>query len=446
MLLRSQIAEILLARGARLVVCSPNSNEPYFRKEFSHPRITLEPLLGRLSRIEANLTNIRQYLLMNPDLGATLNYKNEAFRRQAPLRSLVARSGNIVLGRVPALRRAYMRLEERLFPGGEFDALLTKHCPRLVVTGTPGFNALDAHLLRAAKRLAIPTATVMLSWDNLTSKGYMNGLPDHLLVWSDLMAAEAVQFHDYPRDRILWTGAAQFDVYHAHRTNFDRQAWRRARGIADDTCLVMYGTINPAILPHEFAIVRQLADALRWGVGSRRTHLWIRLHPQTIKGPFKQSIEPYRTLASLDITVEEPPVQSSVLHWDLPREDALHLANLLTASDVVVSPGSTLMIDAACTDTPTVTVLFDGPKAVPAELSVQRFAKYTHYEKLLSTGGVALARDVEECSRLIGSYRANPDLHREGRAAVVRQQLRTLDGRAGRRTAETLLQLTGGVW
>jgi hypothetical protein len=66
----------------------------------------------------------------------------------------------------------------------------------------------------------------MLSWDNLTSKGFMNGVPDYLLVWSPLMAKEAVDYHDLPLTRIFKTGAAQFDNYQGVRKIMDIGQWR----------------------------------------------------------------------------------------------------------------------------------------------------------------------------------------------------------------------------
>ena len=35
------------------------------------------------------------------------------------------------------------------------------------------------------------------------------------------------------------------------------------------------------------------------------------------------------------------------LAWDLPKEDAEHLANLMVAADVVVTPNSTFSINGA---------------------------------------------------------------------------------------------------
>ena len=106
LLLRSTISETLLERGATLVIVSGAAREEYFRKEFSHPRIILEDMPHKSSRIESHLINLRQYLLMNPSLGTTLNFKNEAMRRSWPKRYWMTRIANSVLGRIPPLREA----------------------------------------------------------------------------------------------------------------------------------------------------------------------------------------------------------------------------------------------------------------------------------------------------------------------------------------------------
>jgi hypothetical protein len=441
MLLRSSTAETLLASGARLIICKPDAKEEYFLREFEHPQVTVVEMPRRQSRLEGHLITLRQYLLMNPSLGGTLNFKNEVFRRQAPKRYYIARAGNLVLGNVPALRRAYIAAERTIFNGSEFDALLHEHKPDLIVTGTPGYNPSDIHLLRAARRLRMPTATVMLSWDNLTSKGYMGAIPDDLLVWSDLMGREAVKYHNFPANRIQWCGAAQFDHYHGWRERFDRLAWRRSHGIADETPLIVYGTINPQLLPHEVNILRSIVKAMRQNRFRRKPHLWVRLHPQVVKGAYSKSLAPFRELAAADVTIEEPAVQSSALAWDLPKEDADHLANLMVAADVVVTPNSTFSIDGACAGTPVINTFFDGDEPFTKELTASRFRHYTHYATILETGGIAQAMTIDDFVRMTDAYVENPQLDAEGREAILRQQFNSLDGQAGRRTAELLAEL-----
>ena len=151
----------------------------------------------------------------------------------------------------------------------------------------------------------------MLSWDNLTSKGYMGAIPDDLLVWSDLMAHEAVKYHNFPANRIQWCGAARFRFhFHGWRERFNRLAWRRRHGIADDTPLIVYGTINPQLLPHEANILRSIVKAMRQSRFRKKPHLWVRLHPQVVKGEYSRSLEPFKSLAAADVTIEEPAVQS----------------------------------------------------------------------------------------------------------------------------------------
>ncbi len=441
MLLRSRIAEELIRNGTRLIVVSENYDEPYFQKEFAHEQITLEPMPLTNYPTETLMRRFRQQFLMNPAMGMTLNFKNEQIRLSSPVRFWVGKTGNRMLGRFRWAKNIYMSLEKLLFSGDEFDDLLRKHKPDIVVTGTPGYNVADTHLLRAAKRFEIPTATVMLSWDNLTSKGYMGASPDRLIVWSDLMADEARYYHDYPRNRTVWTGAAQFDHYHGIKKRLDRTAWRESHKIPSDAALIMYGTINPAILPHEIEILRPIVAAMNAGRFGCRSHLWIRLHPQVIRGHYSRSLEPFRALASENVTIEEPPVQSNKLAWDLPKSDNEHLANLLAASDVVITPCSTLVIDAACAETPIINVFFDGDQPVSPQWSANRFRNYTHYEKILRSGGIGIADTVDQFIRLVNEYIRNPEKDRAGREAIIQQQLGRLDGLAGERTAHELLSL-----
>ena len=440
MLLRSQIADALLQAGTRLIVCSPNAEEEYFANEFDHPQICLEKMPTKTSSWESRLSTWRQYLLMNPALGATLNHKREALKAQQPRRYYLTRSANLALGNIPLLRRIYMSAEQHMFPAREFDDLLQQYRPSLCVTGTPGFNVHDVHLLRACRRNQITSACVMLSWDNLTSKGYMNGVPDHLLVWSNLMTDEAVEYHDYDRNKIHWTGAAQFDVYHRAKEVVDITQWRNSNGIPSDAFLMMYGTINPGICGHEISILRAIIRTMRETKMGRKPFLWVRLHPQVVNGPWKRCLDDFLDLECDDVHIEVPPVVHSSLNWDLPKQDATHLRDLITSSDLVVTTSSTLSIDAACAGTPIANVFFDGCDVAKGN-SVERFRRYTHYAKILETGGIAQALSADEFAKIMQRYCENPTIDQDKIERITQQQMNVMDGKAGQRTAEKLLAL-----
>ena len=113
----------------------------------------------------------------------------------------------------------------------------------------------------------------------------------------------------------------------------------------------------------------------------------------------------------------------------------------MAAADMVVTTSSTLSIDAACAGTPIINVFFDGAEPIHPASSAKRFMSYTHYSQILDTGGIARALSVEDFARAANAYIENPQLHRQGREAIIRQQLNELDGQAGVRTADQLWQL-----
>lgn len=441
MLLRSGIAARLISRGSKIIIISKNFDEEYFKKEFSDPRFVLEKMPIKISRTESILVNFRQYLLMNPTLGATLNLKNEIFKKERPILSKCVRCANIFLGRFSLLRVLYIKIESILFSGREFDDILNRNRPDLVVTGTPGMHPLDIHLLRSAQRKKLKTATVMLSWDNLTSKGYMGAKPDFLLVWSDLMAVEAAHYHSFPQERIVWSGAAQFDVYHKISDLVNPREWRKIKAVPVDRPLIVYGTVNPALVPHEINIIKSIIESFNSNSFKIKPFLWVRLHPQVVRGEYSQSLKPYRNLACEDVYIEEPPVLSDKLDWDLPKSDSLHLAQLISAADVVVTTSSTLSIDAACAGTPIINVFFDGDNPIPKEYSIKRFMHYTHNAKLLDSGGIGKAYTIKDFVELVHSAISDSTKWKSRLGNIIRQQINVLDGRSGERTADILISL-----
>ena len=433
MLLRTSIAERLIEMGCRIVVVSPNAAEPYFRQEFEREGFQLELMPQKLTKLEGFLIKTRQYLLMKPSLGATLNYKRDIYRKQHPFRAAMIRMGNLLLGSMPVLRKIYLKLERKIYNGAEFDQLLVRTQPDLVVAGTPGLNPNDIHLLRAAKRLKIPTATVMLSWDNLTSKGYMGAYPDSLLVWSPLMTDEARHYHDF-KGPVHEVGAAQFDIYGEIDKQEVARCFREENGMDPDTRLLVWGTMNQQVYPGQLDDLKALIELL--AKRPEKIKLWIRMHPQTISGRFKHLKPVYEKLASDMVHIEFPPVRSETLAWDLPKEDMLHLARLLAAADVLVILRSTLSIDASCAGTPIINVATN-----------PEFAKglnYTHYAKMLKCDGVRVVYHLDGLDRAIAAYLDDPKLDVDGRAAIVTQQLGIYYGRAAHRTAQVLAALAEG--
>src|SRR3989344_6246472 len=70
----------------------------------------------------------------------------------------------------------------------------------LIVTPLNQRFAEELEYVKAARTLHVSTAGSVLSWDNLTTKGYIHVAPDLLLVWNEEQVREACVHHDIPRE------------------------------------------------------------------------------------------------------------------------------------------------------------------------------------------------------------------------------------------------------
>jgi hypothetical protein len=315
------------------------------------------------------------------------------------------------------------------------------------VTGTPGSIPADAHLIRAAKRHHVRTACVVLSWDNLTSKGHMAARSDDLIVWNDTMRREAEELHDYDPRRVHVAGVSHFDIYAKPSRALTHDRFCALMGLDPARRIITLGTVTPWLFPYNADVAEILARAIADGRFVAPTQLLIRLHPQVVSRGTQHSenLERFEAIAAAypHVHLDLPGVRSESLMWDVSIDDMAHLADLLRYSDVTLNAGSTLTIDSAIVDTPIVNIGFDGYASPPEVESVRRIYDFTHYANIVRTRGVRIAASAEQMIGLINAYLTDPTLDRAGRAAIVEQQCYRVDGHSGIRVGQLLLGMMG---
>ena len=147
--------------------------------------------------------------------------------RAAPVRGLVA----------DALVRC-----DRLLPGSEaLDGFLRDQSPDVLLLASvtnPGSPQMD--YLKAARRLRIPVAMCVFSWDHLSGKSWIRIPPDRVFVWNDTQRREAVEQHRLPADRIDVTGAQCWDQWFERQPSRTREAFARELGLDPARPFVLY--------------------------------------------------------------------------------------------------------------------------------------------------------------------------------------------------------------
>jgi hypothetical protein len=185
------------------------------------------------------------------------------------------RSSRRVVGALRAVERAIptCRRIDRFLRDAKPDAVL--------VTPIVEFASSQVEYVKSARKLGIPSAVCVPSWDNLTGKGLIRVVPDRVLVWNDLQVEEAVTMHDVPRERVVATGAQKFDEWFERAPRTSAGEFAAKVGLDPKRPYVLYVCSSQFIAPDEVAFVRLWAAALRAageplaGVG-----VLVRPHPQ----------------------------------------------------------------------------------------------------------------------------------------------------------------------
>jgi hypothetical protein len=255
----------------------------------SRPNIELVPPLPAPSRrLEGLVTSLR----LTADYS---RYLDPRFAEAAYLRRRVEAnlSGRLrAVARIPgavrfhgALTRGLLALERLVPTDDAVAAAIRSHEPDVVLV-TPLLARSKREIrqtdtVKAARRLGIPVAAGIASWDHLTTKGLIKALPDRVLVWNEGQRREAVELHGIPPDCVVITGAQLFDEWFARDPSTTREEFLAPLGLDPACPYVLYAGSSRAIAPadKEIPFVRDWLAALRASGDERLSTLGVVIRP-----------------------------------------------------------------------------------------------------------------------------------------------------------------------
>jgi hypothetical protein len=445
-ILRTDAFTVIRASGAHLHLFTPAADVAEFQAEFGGDTVVIHPLRAPRSGLFDLVDGFVQRVYV-----AILSLRCDTARimvAETLARSVAAR---LARGALAALGRRgqdavlrYLRLVTRWTAPELYAEEFRRHAPDLVV-GTRALTMsgprahssaryLDRHLLLSAARRGVPTMVLVSSWDNLTTSGFFAVDVDRITVWNEIMKEQAVSIHGLSPERVSVTGAPQHDLYARDRGFRERDAFLRELGLEPSLPVIVYTTGTEGTIPREPEVVTHLWDALRAVLGDR-CQLLVRVHQL-------DKMERYAALHRCPGVAFDHAGRAAVGSYhdrDFDRAALEHLADTLRYADVVVNAASSISIDAAAVGTPVVCVDYDAEPDTPYHRSVTRFYDFTHQKPVVASGGVTRARSPAEVAAAVVRYLADPTLHAEGRARLVREQCHVLDGASGRRVGEAVI-------
>lgn len=426
--------------NVRLIIVIPSSKLAYYRQTFTAPNVIFEPLDAVW---ESRFGQILSVLAFNLLHTRTVRAKQRGIyvgKYGSYVKFALFRLFHLLLGPFRLPRRIIRWLDRFVPPDPRVAALLERYQPDLVVLPDVVFGV-DRVFLRAARRRNIATLGMIRSWDNLTSKGVIQILPDTLLLHTTRLKAQAVRYADMPAERIIVTGPPSYDSFF-RPIRVTRDEFCARLGIDPSRRIVLFAPFYSSYTGSAVRMLRELDAAIADGRLPERVQILVRYRPATPEIPPEEIPQrPY-------ISVTRPcsrffPISGRLMmakgDWEFTAEDVDLLLHSLYFSDVVVTTVSTLTIDAAVFDKPVIGIRFDAdPNTPPIHRSTTITTYHDHYRELEDERAVALVRSIDELIAALRMYLAHPEQDREGRARIVRQQIERTDGHSGMRVADEI--------
>ncbi|WP_221394523.1 CDP-glycerol glycerophosphotransferase family protein [Dyadobacter sp. NIV53] len=225
---------------------------------------------------------------------------------------------------------------------------------------------------------------MIISWDNLTSKGIINADHDYVLAWNELMANEYRLFYssfNAPDTQICVTGIPRFDIYFQKLPeNYSISEFRKRYRIGASDKVILFTTSAINHFPNQADIVEHL---LEYVSQKQDITVIVRCHAgdhsmfytKFLQEPDLRIWHPDNTHNSYNISKRIPGL-----------ETPLSLAEMLIYCDVCLNVASTIRLEAAVCNKPGISIAYDGNLKPELTHSVQRFYAYSHQVPLNDLG------------------------------------------------------------
>lgn len=303
----------LKKNGYRVIFFTPAERVPSFKKHWEQQGVTVYPLLPYTPSVkELRIENIRKRIKAK-----STYWHHWLLKRYA----------------------TFFRTDDTL------EAILKREQCNSVLITNPMYRQ-ETTLWSTAKKLGLKTIGAVRSWDNLHQG--LRIYPDELLVWNEVNKQEAIKLMGFPEQHIHITGGCQFDQYFNSDFELNREAFCQSLQLDANRPIITLASIG-SLWPgyDENYMIDQLIELITTKQIPGNPQLIIRLHPVSKYECFA----PY--LKHDFVRLSNIPNQIPVLGWTMKKEEVGFVGNVLRHSDLVISPGSTITIETAIFDTPT---------------------------------------------------------------------------------------------
>lgn len=281
-------------------------------------------------------------------------------------------------------------------------------CKFLAVVSTSPFDLRENSITNSLLIHKIPGIAIIISWDNLTSKGVMNTNSGLVLVWNKPMALEYQRFYNPfgGQAAVRMIGIPRFDIYFRDPPSQNSNL-TGVPGINPESRVILFSTGS---LKHHSCQNYIIDDLIEYAESRPDIVILVRCHPGDDPGRYNH-FNPVKNLHFYQPFGEDPS--------HIPPVDFLETLHLqLMTCNVCVQVASTMFLDAAACNKPCISIAYDAQPDMHYAGSVRRFYDYSHQLPLHKALKKHIVYNRRELFRMLDKILAGRNVQADLRNAV----------------------------
>jgi len=459
--LQTQLIPALIYEDVEVILLTDDVLVEKIKAQFGQPGLIIEGL--RLKEVKDYLNNYKPtkqwWLNFFRRVGASKKINTEALdshihqveEEAKGMRSVLIGFIRIIVAilRNSRLARKWLvQYQMKLVPRGKgiYADLFEKYNPDLVVASTPAWR-LDRILLREAASRCIPTASVIVGWDNPSSYSLNGSKVDWITCWSEIQKEELVKGSDWEPERVNIGGIPSYDGYFKKEWLMKKDDYFKIHNLDPQRKLLGYACSFTTFSPN-YQNIEAILELIEANELVEPCQLLIRLHPNhfledTLFKAEKDRISNLVNRCKYVHVVEPIPLGGDLGYYS--GEDMPEKSSMMAYSDVFLTVYSTMVVEASIHGTPIVSVCLDVPDGWGVKnrfyLPLSKIGNWPTHKRFIDSGAGRVAFNKAELKEHINTYLRSPEIDKEKQRIFIKDECTYMKGDAALRTAGFLLSL-----
>lgn len=426
----------------RVVLVVVKSAAEIVEKDFADRNVIIEPVpvkwqrtwLETLGTFFISYLNLTELAWLEATMGVRIDARVSSGKKYLlPLKQALATT----FGRSRWVRTKLAPwIDNFVYRARPYRALFERYQPSVVfvpdIFGPQGLT-----LLREAKRQGVASLGMTASWDHFP-KRFEARKPDTLLVWNETLKQEAIELQNYQPDKVFVVGVPQYDLFAQAQHLLSREEFFGRLKLDPAKKLISFFSSSKRA-PDDADIVEML---LRWNEEKKlatASQLYLRPYPGVVTDHDKFDRFTGRSGVYLDWIERQRLFGDSAHAWYPTLEGMIFFMNVLYHSDIIISTYSSVSVEASAFLKPAININFDGYQTRPFAQSIKRSKFKSHFNHVLTTGGIRQAENANELLNFINEFLTNPLTNRENLIKLRDKMCWKIDGGASQRIADQIL-------